>query len=102
MKINTKNPKFNLDFRNLSKGVEKTDWQKILYLATLVSFVFVVVAYLYLIIRPTPKDIQRKINEEISASDIKFNEKTLQNLMERQNPPQKQKPETGKNPFSPF
>jgi len=93
MKI--KLPKVNL-------GIKKTSWQKGIFITLLLGIVIYLVLLGYLFIKPVSPDIKSIIEKELSTTDVKFNQKTLDSLQKRQQPSAPAQPPTGKNPFIPF
>jgi hypothetical protein len=80
----------------------KADWQKSLTLALFISVLIFGVAIIYLILKPIDKSISTIIDEEISSTNIIFNQKTIDLLGERRVPEEIQVSSAGKNPFAPF
>lgn len=97
-----KSKKINIDFKKLQKSSKNTNWQRGVYLALLITLAIFVIGCAYLMFRPIPSSIKEIVDEEILSTDISFNESALNDIRERQNPTQTPKPETGKNPFTPF
>lgn len=93
MKI--KLPKINL-------GTKKTSWQKGVFITLILGLTSYVVLLGYLFVKPVSPEVKSIIEKELSTSDIKFNQKTLDSLQKRQQPQAPVQPATGKNPFIPF
>lgn len=98
--MNTKDIKF--DFSKLTKNNRHSSWQKAVLGAVLISVAIYLIMAGYLFFRPLSQDIQDIIDQEISSSNISFDQKTLLMLKNRQEPPANTQTESGKNPFTPF
>lgn len=101
MKIKTK-INFKESLGNLRNSNLGSSWEKGIFIAVLVSLVIFLAANVYLIFKPIPDDLRAIIDEEINSSNITFDQKTIDSLKERQNPPESETPISGKNPFAPF
>lgn len=91
-----------IDLRALIGKSKGTMWQKAV-LATLLSLaVLFTLGCAYLFFKPLPVDIKKIIDDEISSIDIIFDQKTIDDIKERQKPIENTGTTTGKNPFAPF
>lgn len=93
------NLKFNFNFLEQSKG---SLWQKALMGVALATLGLMLVASVYLIFRPISKEVRTVIDEEISSTNINFDQKTLENIKARQVPSEVPASTSGKNPFTSF
>lgn len=94
-------PKITLKLNLKDKGKGST-WQKALFGVILATLILMTAATLYLIFRPISKDVREVIDQEISSSDIIFDQKTIDSIKERQTPSTIPDTSGGKNPFAPF
>lgn len=97
-----KKPNIKFDFSAFERSNRGTSWQKAVFGAILVSLAFYIAASAYLYFRPLSQDIQESIDSEVSSSNISFDQKTIEMLKLRQQPPQNTAGGSGKNPFTPF
>lgn len=95
IKMKIKLPKINL-------GIKTTSWQKGVFITLLLGLLVYIVLLGYLFIKPVSPEVKDIIEKELSTSDIKFNQKTLESLQKRQQPSAPGQLPTGKNPFIPF
>lgn len=93
------NLKFNLNLKTKTKG---TLWQKALLGVILATLVLTLAACAYLLVRPISKEVKAIIDQEISSSDINFDQKTIDNIKARQTPSIVPETSSGKNPFASF
>lgn len=88
--------------KNFELKINNINWQKSLFAAVLISVITFGLVILFLFIKPIEKSISKIIDEEISASNIIFDKKTLEMLKERQKPGTTSPASAGKNPFAPY
>jgi flagellar motor component MotA len=93
--------KFSLKF-NFKSRTKGSLWQKALLGVALATFGLMVILSAYLLIKPISKEVKNVIDEEISATDINFDQKTIDNIKARQVPSEIPTITSGKNPFTPF
>lgn len=94
--------KIDLNIKQLRMLNKNPDWQRGLLAATLLSLGIFALFLGYLLIKPINKEIKAIIDEEISSTDIIFDQKTIETLKKRQEPATLSAPAIGKNPFIPF
>lgn len=92
--------KFNI--KKLQKQNKNFNWQRAVFGAVAISALIFGIACAYLMIKPVDNNIKAIIDEEISAVDVIFDQKIIEEIEERQIPTEKKEPSSGKNPFTPF
>ena len=97
-----KKPELKLDLSGFERSNRGTSWQKAVFGAILISLAFYIGASAYLYFRPLSAEIQTSIDSEVSSSNISFDQKTVDMLNKRQQPPANTTAIGGKNPFTPF
>jgi hypothetical protein len=97
-----KKPDIKIDFSQFERSNRGTSWQKAVFGAILVSLCFYLSALAYLYFRPLSPDIKASIDSEVSSSNITFDQKTIEMLKNRQQPPANTTTIGAKNPFTPF
>lgn len=93
--------KLNLNI-NLRGKIKGTLWQKAIWAIMVVVLLLASLACVYLMFKPLSKDIKAIIDDEISSSDIIFDQKTIDSIKARQVPSVVPDTSSGKNPFSGF
>lgn len=95
--------KLELKFKfNLREKTKNSLWQKALLGLALATLILIVASGAYFLIRPISKEVKAVIDGEISATDIIFDQKTIENIKARQVPSEVPTITSGKNPFTPF
>lgn len=97
-----KKPELKFDFSKLERNNRGSSWQKAVFGALIISLVAYLAATAYLYFRPLSSDIKESIDSEVSSSNISFDQKTIDMLKSRQQPPDTTATSGGKNPFTPF
>lgn len=92
---NIKLPKVNL-------VKKKINWQKSIFITLLLCIGVYIILLGYLFIKPISSEVQEIIKDELTTSDINFDQKTLDSLKKRQQPSTPSQAPIGKNPFLPF
>lgn len=100
--MDTKNININIDFSKIKKSNKNTQWYRAVYFALIISVVIFGSMCVYLFFKPASSEITAIIDAEISATNVKFNEETLEMVKERQTPKETIDLSSGKNPFAPF
>lgn len=93
------NLKLNFDIRAKSRG---SLWQKALLGVIVATLLLMLGTSIYLAVRPISREVKEVIDEEISSSDIIFDQKTINNIKARQLPNAVPNTTSGKNPFASF
>ena len=91
-----------IDLSKLSRSGRNSSWQKAILGAIGISVVFYLLAAGYLFFKPLSTEIKDIIDQEVSSTNISFDQKTLEMLKSRQLPPANTQTTSGKNPFIPF
>lgn len=81
---------------------KKPNLQKDVFWAIIVSVLIFIGAIGYQFIKTPGKEVLELIKEENSSSNIYFDQKTIDEIKERQLPPESKQSSVGKNPFIPF
>jgi hypothetical protein len=94
--------KKEIKLRKIDLKISKVNWQRGLYYSLLAITVLFIGLVTYIMFKPLDPELENIIKEEISSSNITFDQKTLDNLKKRLEPTPASQIPTSKNPFVGF